>query len=286
MGPPRNPTSTGKNFKKSKPKRMASSTFQSKLMATRNPRSTHQLREVGSWSTIIYQGFQLIPGGRFYRFLKHQQSWSCFSFFFWRLSMMFEYQWITVDVLVLWSKKDLKSNYKNESVSDDKQTFFQKLRTCKFCPNSGSITQPRPLWVLQHQGRQPHHLLGTTGQPVRPGLVAATGEIICLGKMQSPNVAGSPIGLAAFEYGWLWGISFGGSPIGYEGSLSGFQVQGNVLRVLLCTLCNHTRWSRCKMYWRIVPQKICYRNNSQDTSELQWTSSKAKGIHFRIKQKT
>ena len=32
------------------------------------------------------------------------------------------------------------------------------------------------------------------------------------------------MGFAGFEYG-LWGISFGGSPIGYEASLSRFKVQ-------------------------------------------------------------
>jgi len=53
-------------------------------------------------------------------------------------------------------------------------------------------------------------------------------------KMPSPNMGGSPSGLAAFEYG-LWGISFGGSPIGYEGSLSRFQVQGNFLPLCSCT---------------------------------------------------
>ena len=56
----------------------------------------------------------------------------------------------------------------------------------------------------------------------------ATDEITCLWKMPSPNVWGRPIGFAAFECG-LWGIRFGGSPIGYEGSLSCFKVQGNFL---------------------------------------------------------
>ena len=51
---------------------------------------------------------------------------------------------------------------------------------------------------------------------------------------------GSPIGFAGFEYG-LWGIGFGGSPIGYEGSLSRFKVQGNFL--LLCSSTNFVGYS-------------------------------------------
>ena len=51
---------------------------------------------------------------------------------------------------------------------------------------------------------------------------------------------GSPIGFAALEYG-LWGIGFGGSPVGYEGSLNRFKVQGNFL--LLCSSTNFVGYS-------------------------------------------
>ena len=56
------------------------------------------------------------------------------------------------------------------------------------------------------------------------------GATVHIRKMPSPNqMWGAPIVFAAFEYG-LWGIGFGGSPIGYEGSLSSFKVQANFLQ--------------------------------------------------------
>ena len=56
------------------------------------------------------------------------------------------------------------------------------------------------------------------------------GATVHIRKMPSPNqMWGAPIVFAAFEYG-LWGIGFGGSPIGYEGSLSRFKVQANFLQ--------------------------------------------------------
>ena len=51
---------------------------------------------------------------------------------------------------------------------------------------------------------------------------------------------GSAIGFAGFECG-LWGIGFGGSPVGYEGSVSHFKVQGNFL--LLCSSTNFVGYS-------------------------------------------
>ena len=54
---------------------------------------------------------------------------------------------------------------------------------------------------------------------------------------------GVPIGFGGFQYGlWiLWGIRFGRSPIGYEGSLSRFKVQGKFL--LLCSSTNFVDYS-------------------------------------------
>ena len=52
----------------------------------------------------------------------------------------------------------------------------------------------------------------------------------------------SPIGFAALEYG-LWGIGFRGPPMGYEGSLHRFKVQGNFF--LLCSSTNFVGYSYC-----------------------------------------
>ena len=60
------------------------------------------------------------------------------------------------------------------------------------------------------------------------------GRNYLFGQSAIAKCGGSPIGFAAFEifeYG-LWGIGFRGSPIGYEGSLSHFEVQGNFLLLL------------------------------------------------------
>ena len=55
----------------------------------------------------------------------------------------------------------------------------------------------------------------------------------CLGKMPSPNVRGPVSVLLVLNMDW--GIGFGGSPIGYEGSLSCFKVQGNFLLLFSST---------------------------------------------------
>ena len=68
--------------------------------------------------------------------------------------------------------------------------------------------------------------------------IGATDKITCLGKMPSPNVGGSPISFACFEF---MGYRFWGSPIGYEGSLSSFKVQDNFL--LPCSSTNLVGYS-------------------------------------------
>ena len=80
--------------------------------------------------------------------------------------------------------------------------------------------------ISQHQQEQLFHM--------------SYGRNCLFGENAITKCGGSPIGFAGFEYG-LWGIGFGGSPIGYEGSLSRFKVQGNFL--VLCSSANFVGYS-------------------------------------------
>ena len=82
------------------------------------------------------------------------------------------------------------------------------------------------------QWRQPNCIDPHRQHPLQSSM--SYGRNYSFGENAITKCGGPPFGCAAFEYG-LWGIGFGRSPIGYEGSLNRFKVQGNFLLLYLST---------------------------------------------------